>query len=275
MRFFTYLGDYHANSKGIHMNTPFTYSFHKAAAVTSMLFFGCTTLAVMAQTTQTAPTKPAAEPVQVQGTPAAPVRIAPAQQPANGQVGKNPINTNQSAPTSQNPNLPIQQSANGQVGSNPQNSDRSVPTSQFLNNQNAVPTSQTGTGTPSGVGYNNPGGIVNSDTLQNDTLNHVHYHYHYDSQGGFSGATAPGYAPTTYTDPSKLDEVNNPMMQQAYGPGNPPPMNVDAGNMFVNNPNTRVGGGGVPTTWNPFLNNGSGMLTYGSGGGSGVQGFND
>ena len=96
------------------MNTPFTHSFHKAAAVTSMLFFGCTTLAVMAQTTQTAPTKPAAEPVQVQGTPAAPVRIVPAQQPANGQVG-----------------------------SNPQNSDRSIPTSQFLNNQNAVPTSQT------------------------------------------------------------------------------------------------------------------------------------
>jgi hypothetical protein len=52
-------------------------------------------------------------------------------------------------------------------------------------------------------------------------------------------------------------------------------MNVNAGNMYVNNPNMRVGGGGVPTTWNPFLNNGSGMLTYGGGGGGGVQGFND
>ncbi len=237
------------------MNTPFTHSFHKTI-VTSMLFVGCPSFAVIAQTTPSTQTptpavKPTTAPVRTPSAPAvsnqnptAPVRIAPMQQPANGQVG-----------------------------SNPQNSDRSVPTSQFLNNQNTVPTSQTATGTPAGVGYNNSGGIVNSDSLQNDTLNHVHYHYHYDSQSGFSGATAPGYAPTTYTDPSKLNEVNNPMMQQAYGPGNPAPMNVDAGNMYVNNPNTKVGGGGVATTWNPYLNNGMGMLTYG--GASGVQGFND
>lgn len=237
------------------MNTPFTHSFHKAAAVTSMLFFACTTLGVMAQSTPstqppTTAVKPTAAPVRAPSMPAvatqnpnAPVRIAPTQQPDNGHVG-----------------------------SNPQNSDRSIPTSQFLNNQNAVTTSQTGTATPSGVGYNNSGGIINSNALQDNTLNHVHYHYHYDSQSGFSGGT-PGYAPTTFTDPSKLNEVNNPTMRQAYGPGNPAPMNVDAGNMFVNNPNTQVGGGGVPTTWNPFLNNGVGMLTYG--GASGVQGFND
>ena len=158
------------------MNTPFTHSFHKTI-VTSMLFVGCPSFAVIAQTTPSTQTptpavKPTTAPVRTPSAPAvsnqnptAPVRIAPMQQPANRQVG-----------------------------SNPQNSDRSVPTSQFLNNQNTVPTSQTATGTPAGVGYNNSGGIVNSDSLQNDTLNHVHYHYHYDSQSGFSGATAPGYA---------------------------------------------------------------------------------
>ena len=52
-------------------------------------------------------------------------------------------------------------------------------------------------------------------------------------------------------------------------------MKVDAGNMFVNNPNSRVGGKGVATTWNPYLNNGAGMLTYGGSGGAGIQGFND
>ena len=240
------------------MNTPFTHSFHKVATVTSMLFFGCTTLAVMAQNTPstqppTTVAKPTAAPVRVPSAPAvatqnpnAPVRIAPTQQPVNGQTG-----TNQ------------------------QNSDRSVPTSEFLNNQNAAPTIPPGTGTPANVGYNNPGGIVSSDPLPNDTLNHVHYHYHYDSNGVAIGNALPGYAPTTYTNPSQLSPVDNSMMQRTYGPGNPAPMNVDAGNMFVNNPNSKVGGAGVPTTWNPFLMNGSGMLTYGSGGASGVQGFND
>ena len=116
------------------MNTPFTHSFHKAV-VTSMLFFGFTTLTSMAQTTPntqppTTAAKPTAAPVQTTSAPAvatqnpnAPVRIAPAQQPANGQVG-----------------------------ANQKNSDRSIPNSQFMNNQNAVPTSQTGT--PAGVGYN-------------------------------------------------------------------------------------------------------------------------
>ena len=91
MRFFTRLGDYHANSKRIHMNPPFTHSFHKVATVTSMLFFGCTTLAVMAQNTPstqppTTAVKPTAAPVRVPSAPAvttqnpnAPVRIAPTQ----------------------------------------------------------------------------------------------------------------------------------------------------------------------------------------------------
>ena len=248
-------GDYHLQSKGIIMNTPFTRTFHKPI-VTSMLVFGFTTLSVMAQTppnTQppTIAPKPTAAPMQAPSVPAvatqnpnAPVRIAPAQQPANGQVS-----------------------------ANQKNSDRSIPNSQFMNNQNAVPTSQTGT--PAGVGYNNPGGMVNTDALQSNNLNQVHYHYHYDNAGGFVGNTAPGYAPTTYIDPSTLPQTSTSIIQPAYGPGNPAPMNVNAGNMYVNNPNMRVGGGGVPTTWNPFLNNGSGMLTYGGGGGGGVQGFND
>ena len=233
------------------MNAPITYSFHKAI-VTSMLLFGCSALTVMAQTTpNTQP--PTAAPAQAPSRPAvatqnpnAPVRIAPAQQPVNGQAG-----TNQ------------------------QNSDRSVPTSQLMNNQNSVAPSQTENANPAGGGYNNAGGIVNSAPLQNDSVNHVHYHYHYDNQDGLVGNTAAGYAPTTYATPSTLPTKSNAMMQPAYGSANPAPMNVDAGNMYVNNPNTRVGGGGVPTTWNPFLNNGSGMLTYGGGGGSGVQGFND
>lgn len=230
------------------MNAPFTSSFHKAI-VTSMLVFGFTALTVMAQTTQpptAAPAQAPSRPAVATQNPNAPVRIAPAQQPVNGQVG-----------TTQ------------------QNSDRSVPTSQLMNNQNSVAPSQTVNANPAGGGYNNAGGIVNSAPLQNDSVNHVHYHYHYDNQGGFVGNTAAGYAPTTYATPSTVPATSNAMMQPAYGSANPAPMNVDAGNMFVNNPNTRVGGGGVPTTWNPFLNNGSGMLTYGSGGGSGVQGFND
>ena len=233
------------------MHAPFTYSFHKAI-VTSMLVFGFTALTVMAQTTpNTQP--PTAAPAQAPSRPAvatqnpnASVRIAPAQQPVNGQAG-----TNQ------------------------QNSDRSVPTSQFMNNQNSVAPTQTENVNPAGGGYNNAGGIVNSAPLQNDSVNHVHYHYHYDNQGGFVGNTAAGYAPTTYGTPATVPAKSNLMIQPAYGSANTAPMNVDAGNMYVNNPNTRVGGGGVPTTWNPFLNNGSGMLTYGGGGGSGVQGFND
>ena len=233
------------------MHAPFTYSFHKAI-VTSMLVFGFTALTVMAQTTpNTQP--PTAAPAQAPSRPAvatqnpnASVRIAPAQQPVNGQAG-----TNQ------------------------QNSDRSVPTSQLMNNQNSVAPTQTENVNPAGGGYNNAGGIVNSAPLQNDSVNHVHYHYHYDNQGGFVGNTAAGYAPTTYGTPATVPAKSNLMIQPAYGSANTAPMNVDAGNMYVNNPNTRVGGGGVPTTWNPFLNNGSGMLTYGGGGGSGVQGFND
>ena len=233
------------------MHASFTYSFHKAI-VTSMLVFGFTALTVMAQTTpNTQP--PTAAPAQAPSRPAvatqnpnAPVRIAPAQQPVNGQAG-----TNQ------------------------QNSDRSVPTSQFMNNQNSVAPTQTENVNPAGGGYNNAGGIVNSAPLQNDSVNHVHYHYHYDNQGGSVGNTSAGYAPTTYATPSTVPSTSNSMMHPAYGSANPAPVNVDAGNMYVNNPNTRVGGGGVPTTWNPFLNNGSGMLTYGGGGGSGVQGFND
>jgi hypothetical protein len=231
--------------------------FHKAV-VTSIFVFGFTTLAVMAQSAPqsppntrpptaaptAAPAQPPAAPAVANQNPTAPVRNAPAPEPANGQVGNNPLNTNQS-----------------------------IPTSQFMKNQNAVPTSKTGT--PAGVGYNNPGGMVNSDALQSNNLNQVHYHYHYDNAGGFVGNTAPGYASTTYIDPSTLPQTSTSTIQPAYGPGNPAPMNVNAGNMYVNNPNTRVGGGGVPTTWNPFLNNGSGMLTYGGGGGGGVQGFND
>ena len=161
------------------MNAPFTYSFHKAI-VNFMLVFGFTALTVMAQTTpNTQP--PTAAPAQAPSRPAvatqnpnAPVRIAPAQQPVNGQAG-----TNQ------------------------QNSDRSVPTSQLMNNQNSVAPTQTENTNPAGGGYNNAGGIVNSAPLQNDSVNHVHYHYHYDNQGGSVGNTAAGYAPTTYATPSR------------------------------------------------------------------------
>ena len=177
------------------MNAPFTYSFHKAI-VTSMLVFGFTALTVMAQTTpNTQP--PTAAPAQAPSRPAvatqnpnAPVRIAPAQQPVNGQVGNNPLNTNESVPTNQLQNQTIQQPMNGQVGTNPKNFDRSIPTSQLNNIQNTASTTQTGNATPAGTGYNTSGGIVNSTALQSDAATQVHYHYHYGSAGQPIG-TAP------------------------------------------------------------------------------------
>jgi hypothetical protein len=44
------------------------------------------------------------------------------------------------------------------------------------------------------------------------------------------------------------------------------------------NPNSRVnngGGAGITATWNPYMADGSGMLTYNGGGGGGIEGFND
>ena len=234
------------------MNTPCARKFDKNI-VTFILVFGFTTCAVMAQTTPnkqppTNAAKPVATPVQTPTRPAV---------------------------TTQNPNPPADHQANGQVGTHQQNSDRSVSNSQFLNNLGSIPTSQTGNTTPSGVGYDNPGGIVNTAALQDSNLNHVHYHYHYDSQGKPSGPTTFGYAPTTFIDPSTLPHTSTSINQPTSGPRNTGSMNVDAGNMFVNNPNSRVGGSGVATTWNPYLNNGAGMLTYGGSGGAGIQGFND
>ena len=199
------------------MNTPFTHSFHKAV-VTSMLLFGFTTLTSMAQTTPntqppTTAAKPTAAPVQTTSTPAvatqnpnAPVRIAPAQQPVNGQVGNNPLNTNESVPTNQLQNQTIRQPMNGQVGTNPKNFDRSIPTSQLHNIQNTAPTTQTGNATPAGTGYNTSGGIVNSTALQSDAATEVHYHYHYGSAGQPIGTAPAGYAKATYENPDKLDQ---------------------------------------------------------------------
>ena len=249
------------------MNTPFTHCFHKAL-VTSMLFFGFTTLTSMAQTTPnvqppTTATKPTAAPAQKTSAPAvatqnpnAPVRIAPALPVANGQVGNNPINTNQS-----------------------------IPTSQFMKNENSVPTNQTGT--PSGVGYNNSGGMVNSQAMQSDATSDVHYHYHYNSAGQPIGNAPTGYAQATYVNPNTLNQSPQAANMQSSSSGENSMYNYannnDYGGMYTYqnnnyNPNSRVnngGGAGTNTTWNPYMADGSGMLTYNGGGGGGIEGFND
>ena len=248
------------------MNTTFTRMFHKAV-VTSIFVFGFTTLAVMAQSAPqsppntrpptaaptTAPAQPTSVPAVATQNPNAPVRIAPAQQPANGQVG-----------------------------ANQKNSDRSIPNSQFMNNQNAVPTSQTGT--PAGVGYNNPGGMVNSAAMQSDAANQVHYHYHYDSAGQPIGNAPTGYAQATYVNPDTVHQSAQAMQSSSGGENSEYnyALNNDEGGMYQYqtnnwNPNSRVnngGGAGMTATWNPYMVNGSGMLTYGGGGG-GIEGFND
>ena len=245
------------------MNTPFTRTFHQTI-VASFILFGCTTLSVLAQTSPSVqppvtPAKPATAPVQTPAKPAvtkqnsnAPVRIAPAQQPMNGQVGNNPLNYNESIPTSQAQNTQTSESAT----------------------------------VPAGVGYNNKGGIVNSNALQSDALQSVHYHYHYTSAGQPIGNAPAGYVPATYVNPDKLDQsaqANN----NSFGHENSEynyALNNDEGGMYQYqtnnwNPNSRVGPGGngggtgVNATWNPYLNNGAGMLTYGGAGG--VEGFND
>jgi len=277
---------YHSQ-RGITMNTTFTHRFHKAIFA-SAIVFGITTLAVLAQSPPATPAKPVAAPAitptQINSapavakqTPAAPVRIAPAQQPVNGQVGNNPLDTNQSVPTKISPaNQPApQQPVSGQVGNNPLNYDESVPTSQIQTTQMAAPqTNQAGTTTPAGVGYNNQGGIVDSNAMQGAALNQVHYHYHYDSSGQPIGNAPAGYAQEKYENPDKLSQnVNSTTSQNG------------AGGMYAYqdnniNPNSRVGpggnggGAGVNAVWNPYMNNGSGMLTYASAGG-GVEGFND
>ena len=92
--------------------------------------------------------------------------------------------------------------------------------------------------------------------------------------------------PATYVNPDKLDQsaqANN----NSFGHENSEynyALNNDEGGMYQYqtnnwNPNSRVGPGGngggtgVNATWNPYLNNGAGMLTYGGAGG--VEGFND
>ena len=242
--------------------------FHKSV-VTSFFVFGFTTLAVMAQSAPqsppntrpptaaptAAPAQPPAAPAVANQNPTAPVRSAPAPEPANGQVGNNPLNTNQS-----------------------------IPTSQFMKNQNAVATSKTGT--PAGVGYNNSGGMVNSDAMQSDAANQVHYHYHYDSAGQPIGNAPAGYAQATYVNPDTVHQSAQAMQSSSGGENSEYnyALNNDEGGMYQYqtnnwNPNSRVGpggnggGAGVNTTWNPYLNNGAGMLTYGGAGG--VEGFND
>ena len=276
------------------MNTPFTRTFHQTI-VASFILFGCTTLSVLAQTSPSVqppvtPAKPATAPVQTPAKPAvtkqnsnAPVRIAPAQQPMNGQVGNNPLDTNQSVPTRINPNTQAStsQPINGQVGNNPLNYNESIPTSQAQNTQ----TSESDT-VPAGVGYNNKGGIVNSNALQSDAHQLVHYHYHYNSAGQPIGNAPAGYAPATYVNPDNLDQSarsNNNSSGHENSEYNYSLKN-DEGGMYQYqtnnwNPNSRVGPGGngggtgVNATWNPYLNNGAGMLTYGGAGG--VEGFND
>ena len=249
------------------MNTTFTCTFHKAV-VTSIFVFGFTTLAVMAQSAPQSPTntrpptaastaapaQPPAAPAVANQNPTAPVRSAPAPEPANGQVGNNPLNTNQS-----------------------------IPTSQFMKNQNAVPTSQTKT--PAGVGYNNPGGIVNSDAMQSDATNQVHYHYHYDSAGQPIGNAPAGYAQATYENPATVHQSAQAMQSSSGGENSEykSALNNDEGGMYQYqtnnwNPNSRVnngGGAGMTAAWNPYMGNGSGMLTYGGGGDGGIEGFND
>ena len=235
------------------MNTTFTRMFHKAV-VTSIFVFGFTTLAVMAQSAPQSPpntrpptaaptaaptTAPAQPPAVANQNTTAPVRSAPAPEPANGQVGNNPLNTNQS-----------------------------IPTSQFMKNQNAVPTSQTKT--PAGVGYNNPGGIVNSDAMQSDATNQVHYHYHYDSAGQPIGNAPAGYAQATYENPATVHQSAQAMQSSSGGENSEykSALNNDEGGMYQYqtnnwNPNSKVGNGG-----------GAGLVTYNDGGG-GIEGFND
>lgn len=92
------------------------------------------------------------------------------------------------------------------------------------------PPPQSGAGQmPAGTGYNNPGGMVDSQALQ-DAAAHggIHYHVHYHGQPG--QAAMPGYAPTQYVSP---DSVPAGGMAQyympGYGPGNPGPLGSESG----------------------------------------------
>ena len=236
------------------MNTTFTCTFHKAV-VTSIFVFGFTTLAVMAQSAPQSPTNTR--------PPTAASTAAPAQPPAAPAVA----NQNPTAPVR---NTPAPEPANGQVGNNPLNTNQSIPNSQFMKNQNAVPKSQTGT--PAGVGYNNPGGIVNSAEPQSDAANEVHYHYHYDSSGQPIANAPVGYAKTTYENPATLDQSPQATNRRSSSGGENSEynysLNNDEGGMYQYqtnnwNPNSKVGNGG-----------GAGLVTYNDGGG-GIEGFND
>ena len=241
------------------MNTTFTRMFHKAV-VTSIFVFGFTTLAVMAQSAPQSP--PNTRPPTAAPTTAP--TIAPAQPPAAPAVA----NQNPTAPVR---NAPAPEPANGQVGNNPLNTNESIPNSQFMKNQNAVPTGQTGN--TADVGYNNPGGIVNSEAPQSDAANEVHYHYHYDSSGQPSGTTPTGYAQTTYVNPNTLDQSPQATNRRSSSGGENSEynyaLNNDEGGVYQYqtnnwNPNSKVGNGG-----------GAGMVAYNGGDGGDIEGFND
>jgi hypothetical protein len=175
-----------------------------------------------------------------------------------------------------NVSVPIQQTP---VAS-PVNSNVSVPIGQ-------TPTMQAPQ--PANVGFNNPGGIVDSSQLEQQALSGVHYHYHYYGPGTFTSNQAlPGYSSAGYQNPATAAVPVNPYMTAPIGPGNPAPMNTLAGEYgFSNNPVEYRGGpapnpelvggaagsaagqawsyGGGIGYWNPYAMGGNGF----------IEGFND
>ncbi|MCE9619271.1 MAG: hypothetical protein K8R92_05135 [Planctomycetes bacterium] len=238
--------------------------------------------AALAAAQNTPPTQPATPQTKPAPAPATP---AGAQPPASAQPGIRSVQGAQASPqvrpSGRPAPMPPQQSVPVPAGGDPRNTDRSIPTSQLQQDPNGNENTWSTPGTalpnqssiPRGAGYNNPGGMVNPDALQSEAMNHVHYHYHYENGGGFVGNVQPGYAQAQYVNPDDMNQAVNPMNVRTSTPGG----GVDGaggGGMYVNNTNARVGnnGAGVPVTWNPFMGDGSGMLTYGAGS---VEGFND
>jgi len=93
------------------------------------------------------------------------------------------------------------------------------------------PTGGQGGQAPTGMGYNNPGGMVDSAALQAAAAGGIHYHVHYHGTPG-QGAQAPmpGYAPTTFVNPASMPAGGNAgQYMPGYGPGNPGPLGSEAG----------------------------------------------
>lgn len=83
---------------------------------------------------------------------------------------------------------------------------------------------------PSGMGYNNPGGMVDAAALQAAAAGGIHYHVHYHGSPGPGGFVHPGYAPTSFVNPASVPAGGTASQYMpGYGPGNPGPLGSESG----------------------------------------------